>query len=192
MARTKDAGVVPRYAAVQIWIHWLTAVAIVGLVAAGLTMTRIGSGTLTNALYELHKSFGLIVVGLVALRLVARAIYGAPEHAPMPEWQALAARISHVALYLLLVVVPLSGWAATSACCAPVNLFWTVEMTLPVARGFDVARPIFVVHNYAAYLLVFVVLVHAGAALQHHYLRRDDTLARMAGGRPRRVGLTRT
>ncbi|WP_245258996.1 cytochrome b [Salinarimonas rosea] len=191
MAR-RDMAAVPRYARVQIWIHWLTALAVLGLIAAGLTMTRIGPGTLTNALYELHKSFGLVVVGLVVLRLVARAVHGAPAHAPMPGWQLLAARISHVALYLLLVVVPLSGWAATSACCAPVNLFWSVEMTLPVARGFDVARPIFVVHTYAAYLLAFVVLVHAGAALQHHYLRRDDTLARMAGGRPRRVGLTRT
>ncbi|MGP9819250.1 cytochrome b [Salinarimonas sp. NSM] len=188
----RDIAVAPRYAAVQIWIHWLTALVIVGMIAAGLTMTRIGPGTLTNALYELHKSFGLIVVGLVVLRLVARAVHGAPAHAPMPGWQLLAARISHVALYLLLVVVPLSGWAATSACCAPVNLFWSVDMTLPVARGFDVARPIFVVHNYAAYLLAFVVLVHAGAALQHHYLRRDDTLARMTGGRPRRVGLTRS
>lgn len=189
MARV-TAAAAPRYAAVQIWLHWLTALCIVGLIPAGLTMTRIGSGTLTNALYELHKSFGLIVVGLVIARLLARAAYGAPEHAPMPGWQILAARISHVALYLLIVIVPLSGWAATSACCAPVNLFWSVEMTLPIARGFDVARPIFVVHNYAAYLLTFVVLVHAGAALHHHYARGDDTLARMTGGRRRKAGLT--
>ncbi|GGK52521.1 cytochrome b [Salinarimonas ramus] len=191
MARDHGRRAVATYAPVQIWIHWLTALCIFGLVAAGLTMTRIGPGTLTNALYELHKSFGLIVVALVVLRFVARAVHGAPEHAPMPGWQLLAARISHVALYLLIVIVPLSGWAATSACCAPVNLFWSIDLTLPVARGFDVARPIFVVHNWAAYLLVFVVLIHAGAALQHHYLRRDDTLARMTGGRARRVGLTR-
>lgn len=190
MAETRMAAA-PRYAAVQIWIHWLTALCIAGLVAAGLTMTRIGPGALTNALYELHKSFGLIVVALVVARLLARATYGAPPHAPMPGWQLLAARISHVALYLLIVIVPLSGWAATSACCAPVNLFWTIDMTLPVARGFDVARPIFVVHNYAAYLMMFVAFVHAGAALQHHYLQRDDTLARMTTGRPRKVGLTR-
>jgi cytochrome b561 len=187
MARVTAA---PRYATAQIWIHWLTALFVVGLIAAGLTMTRIGPGTLTNALYELHKSFGLIVVGLTIARLAARAAFGAPDHAPMPGWQLLAARISHVALYLLVIVVPLSGWAATSACCAPVNLFWSIEMTLPVARGFDVARPIFVVHNYAAYLLAFVALVHAGAALQHHYLRGDDTLARMTGGRRRKAGLT--
>jgi len=190
MAETRTAAT-PRYAGIQIWIHWLTALVVLGLIAAGLTMTRIGPGTLTNALYELHKSFGMIAVGLVVARLVARAAHGAPAHEPMPGWQLLAARISHVALYLLIVIVPLSGWAATSACCAPVNLFWTVDMTLPVARGFDVARPIFVVHNYAAYLLMFVVLVHAGAALQHHYLKRDDTLARMTSGRPRKVGLTR-
>ena len=190
MAETTPA-VAPRYAGIQIWIHWLTALVVFGLIAAGLTMTRIGPGTLTNALYELHKSFGMIVVALAVARLLARAAYGAPPHAPMPGWQLLAARISHVALYLLIVIVPLSGWAATSACCAPVNLFWTIDMTLPVARGFDVARPIFVVHNYAAYLLMFVVLVHAGAALQHHYLKRDETLARMTTGRPRRVGLTR-
>lgn len=191
MADTTTTAAAPRYAGVQIWIHWLTALCIAGLVAAGLTMTRIGPGPLTNALYELHKSVGLIVVALVVARLLARAAYGAPPHAPMPGWKLLAARISHAAIYLLIVIVPLSGWAATSACCAPVNLFWTIDLTLPVARGFDVARPIFVVHNYAAYLLMFVVFVHAGAALQHHYIERDDTLARMTTGRPRTVGLTR-
>ena len=189
-ASRADAGTL-RYAPVQIWIHWLSALVIVGLVVAGLVMTRIGQTPVTGLIYELHKSFGLIVVALVLARLVARAIRGAPPHAPMPGWQRLAARISHVALYVLIVVVPLSGWAATSACCRPVNLFFTVDLTLPIARGFDVARPIFVVHRYAAYLLAFVVLVHAAAALHHHYVRRDGTLARMTGGRPRRVGLTR-
>ncbi len=169
-----------RYAPVQILIHWVTAIIILGMFPVGLVMTRLGPSTLTNLLYELHKSFGLIVIGLALIRIVIRLTKGAPPLVPgMPRWQRLAAIWSHRALYALIVLVPLSGWAATSACCAPVNLFWTIPLTLPVSGGFDVADPIFLAHNILAVTLALLLLTHAGAALHHHYMRRDDTLRRM-------------
>ncbi|HSH38885.1 MAG TPA: cytochrome b/b6 domain-containing protein, partial [Chthoniobacterales bacterium] len=101
------------------------------MIPAGLTMTRLGEGETTNRLYELHKSFGLIIFGLAVVRVVLRWIRGAPPVEPdVPAWQRSAAYASHYALYGLIILVPLTGWAATSACCAPVNLFWTVPLTL--------------------------------------------------------------
>ncbi len=175
---------VQRYSGFQIALHWIIALIIVGMVPVGLVMTRLDPSNLTNLLYELHKSFGLIVFGLVMIRIVARLVLGAPPLEPgMPRWQITAARFSHGALYVLMVLVPLTGWAATSACCAPVNLFWTIPLTLPIGGGFDTAGPIFLLHNIFTMAMVVLVLVHAAAALYHHYSMKDDTLRKMMPGK---------
>ena len=173
------------YSGLQKALHWGTALLVAGLVPAGLLMTGLPWGSETkNRLYELHKSFGLIVASLVLVRVLVRVRRGAPPLEPgIPAWQRRAAHASHAALYGLLVLVPLLGWAGTSACCAPVTLFGTLILTLPVSGGMEVGKAILAVHGAAALLLVGVVAVHAGAALQHHLVRRDATLLRMLPGR---------
>ena len=171
------------YSAAQQALHWATALLIVTLVPVGLTMTRLGEGSVTNTLYELHKSFGLTVFALAIARIVLRLVRGAPPLVPgLPWWQRAAAHGSHIALYILIVLVPLSGWAATSACCAPVNWFWTVPLSLPVEGGMEAAKGIFQVHRALAFTLSAIVLIHVGAALHHHLIRRDATLRRMLPG----------
>src|SRR5688500_4701253 len=126
-----------RYSPAQKWLHWLMAAIIVlGMIPVGLTMTRLGEGETTNRLYEIHKSFGVIVFALAVLRAGLRLTRGAPPLEPgIPAWQRFAARVSHSALYMLIVLIPITGWVATSACCAPVNLFWPIPVTLPVTGG---------------------------------------------------------
>lgn len=172
-----------RYSALQITIHWLTAIIVIGMIAAGLTMTRLGPGPTTNLLYELHKTFGIIVFGLVILRIALRLTSGAPPVVDtIPPWQRIAARGSHLALYALLVLVPLIGWIATSTCCAPVNLFWTIPVTLPFYGGMEASKPIFLVHRVLGFSLAGLLLLHASAALHHHYVIKDDTLRKMLPG----------
>ena len=179
-----DAG--RAYSGPQKWLHWsMAALIVLVMIPAGLTMTRLGEGETTNTLYELHKSFGLILFGLAVVRAAIRLVRGAPPLEPgIPSWQRVAAYVSHYALYLLIFLVPLTGWAATSACCAPVNLFWTVPLTLPVPGGEDLAKTIFRLHYGFVYTLMAIVAVHVGAALQHHFIRRDRTLLRMLPGGP--------
>lgn len=170
------------YTPAQKALHWIIALLVIAVqVPVGLLIAKVlGEGPLTNALYEVHKSFGLVIFTLALVRIGVRLVRGAPPVVPgIPEWQRAAAHISHYALYALLVLVPLAGWAATSACCAPVNLFWTIPLTLPIGGGMEAAKPIFAVHNTLAILLTALVLVHAGAALHHHFIRRDPTLLRM-------------
>jgi cytochrome b561 len=176
------------YAAVQKWLHWGMAVLIVIMVAVGLTMTRIGEGPVTNFLYELHKSVGLTLLALALTRIAVRLARGAPPLEPgVPRWQRIAAYTTHYALYVLIVAVPIAGWTATSSCCAPVNLFWTVPLTLPVPGDESFWKSVFPIHYALAFSLVGVVLVHVGGALQHHFIRRDRTLVRMLpGGRSAR------
>jgi cytochrome b561 len=170
-----------QYAPAQKWLHWLMAALIVlVMIPAGLTMTRLGEGETTNTLYELHKSFGVIIFALAVVRAGLRLIRGAPPLEPgIPAWQRFAAHVSHSALYMLIVLVPITGWIATSACCAPVNLFWTVPVTLPVAGGEDFAKAVFRLHYGFVYTLMAIVTIHVTAALHHHFVRRDRTLVRM-------------
>lgn len=172
------------YSTAQKTLHWLVALVIAGLLPVGLTMTSLDPSPLVGALYEMHKSFGLIVFGLVALRIALRFVRGAPPPVPgLPAWQRAAARGSHLALYILIVAVPLGGWIATSACCAPVRLFWTIPVTLPLDVGEETAKTIFKVHGALALTLAAIVAVHAAAALHHHLVRRDGTLRRMLASR---------
>ncbi|HEX2509271.1 MAG TPA: cytochrome b [Microvirga sp.] len=174
------------YSPAQKTLHWLIAALVVVLVPVGLSMANLmEDGPIKNGAYELHKSFGLTVFGLALLRVAVRLVRGAPPLVPgIPAWQRAAARGSHYALYLLIILVPLSGWTATSTCCAPVNLFWTVPLTLPLPweGGMDQSKPIFLVHYALAFALTAIVLVHVSAALHHHFVRRDRTLLRMLPG----------
>ena len=173
------------YSPAQKTLHWLIAALVVVLVPVGLSMANLmEDGPIKNGAYELHKSFGLTVFGLALLRVAVRLVR-APLVPGILAWQRAAARGSHYALYLLIILVPLSGWTATSTCCAPVNLFWTVPLTLPLPweGGMDQSKPIFLVHYALAFALTAIVLVHVSAALHHHFVRRDRTLLRMLPGR---------
>jgi cytochrome b561 len=175
------------YSPAQKWLHWLMAAIIVLImVPAGLTMTRLGEGPTTNTLYEIHKSFGVVVFSLAVIRAAFRLTRGAPPIEPnVPAWQRFAAHTSHYAMYLLIFLIPITGWVATSACCAPVNLFWTLPVTLPVPGGEDFAKAVFRLHYGFVYTLLGIVAIHVAGALQHHFIRRDRTLVRMLpGGEP--------
>lgn len=172
------------YAGVQKFLHWLMAILVVVMVGVGLALPRIGPGPVTNFLYEVHKSNGMLVLALVLVRLLVRWRFGAPPLVPdMPGWQRWAAGTSHVLLYALLILVPIAGWVATSACCRPVNFLWTVPATLPVPADNALAKQVFQLHFAMAFVLIGVVAVHVCAAIHHHVIRRDDTLRRMLPGR---------
>lgn len=171
------------YSAPQKWLHWAVALIIVEQVIVALAMTNVGQGPLQNQLYEWHKSFGLVVLALVLARLLVRLSRGAPApEVGLPAWQRRAARVSHAALYLLILIVPILGWAGTSACCAPVNLFWGPSLTLPISGGMPVGEAILKAHGAGAFALVALVALHVAAALHHHVVRRDGTLRRMLAG----------
>jgi cytochrome b561 len=173
-----------RYSSAQKVLHWTMAVLIVVMVTVGLTMTNMGDGPVKNFLYELHKSTGLVVLTLALIRIAVRRTRSAPPLEPMPEWQRKAAYASHYSMYVLIVLVPLAGWIATSYCCKPVNLFWTVPVSLPIpdAPTMEAAAPLFLVHFTLAFMLAAIVTVHVTAALHHHFVKRDRTLLRMLPG----------
>jgi cytochrome b561 len=156
---------------------------ILGLALVGFLMQELPNSLTKFEIYALHKSFGITVLALTMVRLLWRLFAGAPAPPPgMPNWQRLAAGLSHGALYLLLLLMPLSGWLYHSASGAvPRQLEWFKLFPLPSLseRDSDVAEFAISMHEWLFIALAVIVTVHALAALKHHYLDRDRTLARM-------------
>jgi len=122
---------------------------------------------------------GLTLLALAGLRLVWRFGERRPALPPMPAWQAKAAAGVHGLLYLLMFAVPLSGWIYNSAAHFPLQWFRLVN--LPAIVSPDPALKVLAkeAHELGAWLLVAVVVVHAAAALKHHFVDKDATLRLM-------------
>ena len=169
---------------ISIGLHWLTAVLVIGLSLVGLLMTELPNSPFKLQVYALHKSFGLTVLALTLLRLVWHWLSKRPKPLPAPAWQQRSARGVHWALYALLLAMPLSGWLYNSASGFPLRWFG-----LPLPRLFTGFNPTLkelahTLHETGFYLLALLLLAHAGAALFHHYVKKDQTLKRMTGRMP--------
>lgn len=169
-------------------LHWATA----GLVAVqfGLALRIATTDDLVQRFEtaQTHKSWGAAVLLVVVLRLSWRLIDRARPAMPpgMPAWQVRAARASHALLYLGLVTVPVAGWVYASA--SPLQTLMQVDNEVfgifvlpdPWPTGSEpLADAAHTIHVTAALALLGLVAIHAGAALAHHIVRRDDVLARM-------------
>ena len=161
-------------------LHWLIAALILAMAWLGLTMGDLPNGPDKIATYALHKSIGLSILALAALRLLWRLQAGAPAPvAGTPRWQARIAGVTHVALYALLLALPLSGWLLHSAAGFPLQ--WFGLFNLPALAGRDEALHALAVqaHELLFWTLAGLVVLHAAAALYHHLFLGDATLARM-------------
>ena len=168
------------YSGFAILLHWLVALLILGSFVVGTYMVDLDLSPLKLKVYSWHKWIGVTVFLLVAVRLAWRVGLRAP--APpmaMPAWQRRAAAISHVLLYLLMVVIPVSGWVMSSAGGFPVVYFGVLQLPDLVAKNKELFELMKSVHYILNKTLLAVVLLHVAAALKHHYVDRDDVLARM-------------
>jgi cytochrome b561 len=177
-----------RYTDVAIVLHWLIAICILLQIAMGLAMVNL---TLPLAqkfyLFQLHKSVGITVLGLVLLRIVWRLAHSPPPLPDaMPEWERRAAGGTHHTLYAFMLLLPLTGWAVVSASPRniPTVLYGIVPWPhLPILSTLTDKKPVEavlqVIHSYGGFLLIAILVLHIGAALRHGLLLRDGVLSRM-------------
>jgi len=131
-------------------------------------------------LFILHKSIGILLLLMVAIRCFWRLGNPAPRlPVDMPGWQRLGSHISHGLLYICLVALPLSGWAINSASNIPFRVFWLVRLPAITEPDKVLEAAMKSVHNGLAIGLVVMLVVHVGAACYHHFVRRDNVLTRM-------------
>lgn len=175
-----------RYANTDRWgpvsqlLHWTIVVLILAMAYLGLTMTDLPNGPHKIHTYALHKSIGLTILALVSLRVLWRLYAGAPAAvAGMQRWQERIAAATHAALYALLFAIPLSGWVVNSSAGFPLQWFGLFNVPRLMPRDKAVHALAVDVHETLFWCLAALAAVHAAAALFHHLVRRDATLARM-------------
>ena len=168
-----------RYTRAAIALHWLTAALIVANLILGLSMVPLHISPRKLQWYIWHKSIGITVFLLTSLRLAWRAARPHPAPVPMPQWQRRAALASHVLLYALLLVIPVSGWLYSSATGVQVVYLGLVPLPNLVEKDPRLADALWLVHVGLNSLMVAVVCVHVAAALRHHFVDRDTVLTRM-------------
>jgi cytochrome b561 len=160
-------------------IHWGMALGVIGALALGSYIARMKVDLSNVWLFGLHKSVGLTLFALLALRLLWHVL--SPPPAPIATetaWHGALARLTHRALYLLLAAVPLTGWIASAASGLDVVLYgrWTLPRIAPVSEAWQDA--FFAAHGVLTKALIFLLLLHVAGAVR----RRDGTLRRMLRG----------
>jgi cytochrome b561 len=170
-----------RWGGVSQLLHWTIAVLILSIGAIGLVMGELPRSPKWFWVYTAHKSLGLTVLALVLVRIGWRLYAGAPVPvAGTPRWQARLASLTHGAIYALILAMPLSGWLYDSASgLRPLRWFGLAEVPKISPPSETVADAAHGAHEWLFWLLIALVLAHAGAALYHHFIQRDATLARM-------------
>lgn len=169
-----------RYNTWSIGLHWLM---LVLLIAVYATIELRGIFPRGSDLRELMKTWhfmlGLSVLALALLRLLVNVTHAAPEITPEPpRWQKLLAKLMHLALYALMIGMPLAGWLILSAAGKPIP-FFGLQLPALIAESKSTAGLIKEIHEAVGTAGYILIGLHAAAALYHHYLVRDNTLLRM-------------
>ena len=172
------------YTPVAKLLHWLVVALLLCQYALAWTMPHIGRNTKPDRLIDLHFSFGVLILVVLAIRLIWRWTQREPTPlAGLPPWIVRSSRTIHLSLYLLLVLLPLLGWVNASFRGFDVILFGLVRLPPLIATrasGFAWTGD---VHAYVSnYLLLPLVGLHVAAALYHRFVRKDRVLDRMLPG----------
>jgi cytochrome b561 len=182
-----------RYTGVAMALHWVIAVLIgVNLVLVWFA-DKWPDGWVRPAI-DLHKSIGITVLGLVLMRILWRFSHKPPAFpADYSKLERVAAHLAHLALYVLILAIPVSGWLHDSAwkdgATHPDKLFWLVPWprisllaNLPPAPKENAHRLFFAFHQWLAYGLYALFFLHLAAALKHQWIDREPELQRMLPG----------
>ena len=158
-------------------IHWAMALLVVGLLILGVFIANMQPGLANLWLYGAHKTAGIIALGLVISRIAWHRISPVPRSIGA-TWHSVAAKWAHRTLYACLILMPLSGWIASSATGLDVIIFESITLPAlaPVSESWEIAG--FALHRVTAYLLMAVLALHIAGAV----LRSDGTLTRMIKG----------
>jgi cytochrome b561 len=173
-----------RYGTLSTGIHWLMLLLFVAVYGSiELRELYEKNSDPREALKTWHFMLGMLVFLLVWLRIAARFSGPTPSIRPEPAaWQQLSAKLLHLALYALMIAMPISGWLVLSA-SGKVIPFFGLELPALIEENKDLAKQIKELHEFVGTTGYYLIGLHVIAALYHHYIKRDDTLTRMLPGR---------
>jgi cytochrome b561 len=168
-------------------LHWILAIALVIAFAEGTYMADLPFSIQRVKLFNWHKWAGICILALSVVRLAWRLMRRPPAlpsaiALAMPTWQVRALHATHIGMYALFFVVPLLGWAYSSAAGFSIALFGVLPIPSLFSANKDLADLIKPLHGAAAWAMAALVAMHIAAALKHHFIDRDGLLDRMRPG----------
>ena len=177
-----------RYSTVSLILHWLIAAMILAQVLLITAHEATEGQAVSREFVQIHKALGLSVLLLTLARIGWRIANPAlPLPDTMKRWEKLLARATHVLFYLLLIAMPLTGWAAVSATGRDLSWFGLFNWPLlPISGGRDAFRAIIDIHELVMKGLYVLIALHVAGALKHQFIDRDNVLHRMIPWIPRR------
>lgn len=170
--------------AVAKFLHWIIALLIFTQFVLGWLATSWRLSPTKLDLFVWHKSTGMLILLLALVRVAWRLSHRAPAlPVDMPRWERTAAHASHALLYVLMIVMPVAGWVISSAAGVPFRIYWQIPLPAIVAPDKHIADLASATHFSLGILLIALLVLHIGAALRHHFVKRDDVLVRMLPAR---------
>jgi cytochrome b561 len=180
---TDMTAAAPGYTLTARVLHWTVAALVLLMIPLGIVIANEWGGPAQQFLYNLHKSIGATLLPLVVIRLLYRLTHPAPPlPSGIPAIQQFAAHATHWALYVLILLQPIVGYIMTSAYPAPVPFFGLFNLPSIWPENRALSEQLSVVHLYIGIAIALVAAVHIGAALFHHFVRKDRVLMRMISG----------
>lgn len=168
-----------RYATVPQLLHWTVVILLVAQFLLAEAAEDLPTGIEKLVVLSRHKSLGLTILVLAALRVAWRLAERPPPLPPMPAWQRRVATTTHWGLYGLLFALPLSGWTMSSAANYPVSWFGLLPLPALVAPSESLQEVLHAVHEALATGLLWLAGLHLLAVLKHQFVDRDGLLFRM-------------
>ena len=167
------------YSATAKLLHWLIFALLTAQVLVGEIMPHIGRTTLNEGWVAWHLWIGAVILFTIVLRLVWRALHPVSPAPELPQWQRRLSLAVHWALYALVLVNAVLGWAAASYRGWDVMLFGLIPLPALAAKGTSWAHTAGDVHVVLVYVLLGLIALHVAGALYHHFVQRDGVLKRM-------------
>ena len=168
------------YTRTAIAFHWILAILIIANLAFGLYTVNLPLSPQKLKLFSYHKWVGVTVLLLAAARLLWRATHAVP---PLPQtmkpWERKAAHAAHIALYALFFAAPITGWLFSSAAGFQTVYLGVLPIPDLLSKNKELADILRLMHRSINYTMAAVIVLHAAAALKHHFVDRDDVLIRM-------------
>ncbi|MEJ8474239.1 cytochrome b [Roseibium algae] len=166
-----------RHAGTTRLLHWLIAALVLMTWPLGIVIQFVKSDVALN-FYILHESLGFLVLWLMLVR-VGNKLTAQKPPAEGPFLERMAASAVHGLLYAFLIIMPLSGFLATNAHGFPLKWFGVLTVWSPIGKSPDIAWTLSAIHEWSAWILLGLFILHFGAVIFHHVIKRDTTLYRI-------------
>lgn len=178
--READAGTAGlQYTQVAIWLHWLIGLAVIANIALAMLTEGLPRETQRTAM-DIHKALGITILALTVVRIAWRLGHRPPPlPAAIPGWQRLFGRITHGLFYVLLILLPLSGWVWMSAAGRPIDFFGLFAVPVIVAPNEALADVMHDRHEVLGLTMLALAAIHILAALKHQFVDRAGLIGRM-------------